>query len=176
MAASSPNPSPSPSATWSRRILWCAPGRRRPRRCRANPETTGFRASAATIPSPARSATTRSLAEPATTRSLAATGRTSSCSIRSPRLRTATPSRISLPVDDVVHLSRKVFSKLSKGALSSKAFLIGDHFKDKDDRVLYLKKAGALFYDPDGSGSAKAIQFASIGKNLKITHKDFFVI
>lgn len=81
-----------------------------------------------------------------------------------------------VPVDDVVHLSRKVFSKLSKGALSSKAFLIGDHFKDKDDRVLYLKKAGALFYDPDGSGSAKAIQFASIGKNLKITHKDFFVI
>ncbi|WP_162299161.1 calcium-binding protein [Microvirga ossetica] len=81
-----------------------------------------------------------------------------------------------LPVDDVVHLSKKVFSKLSKGTLSSKAFLIGDHFKDKDDRVLYLKKAGALFYDPDGSGSAKAIQFASIGKNLKITHKDFFVI
>jgi Ca2+-binding RTX toxin-like protein len=81
-----------------------------------------------------------------------------------------------VPVDDVVHLSKKVFSKLSKGALSSKAFLIGDHFKDKDDRVLYLKKAGALFYDPDGSGSAKAIQFASIGKNLKITHKDFFVI
>ena len=81
-----------------------------------------------------------------------------------------------VPVDDVVHLSRKFFSKLSKGTLSSKAFLIGDHFKDKDDRILYLKKAGALFYDPDGSGSAKAIQFASIGKNLKITHKDFFVI
>ncbi len=81
-----------------------------------------------------------------------------------------------LPVDDVVHLSRKFFTKLSKGTLSSKAFLIGDHFKDKDDRILYLKKAGALFYDPDGSGSAKAIQFASIGKNLKITHKDFFVI
>ena len=81
-----------------------------------------------------------------------------------------------VPVDDVVHLSRKFFTKLSKGTLSSKAFLIGDHFKDKDDRILYLKKAGALFYDPDGSGSAKAIQFASIGKNLKITHKDFFVI
>jgi len=81
-----------------------------------------------------------------------------------------------VPVDDVIHLSKKFFTKLTKGALSSKAFVVGDQFKDKDDRVLYLKKSGALFYDPDGSGSAKAIQFASIGKNLKITHKDFYVI
>ncbi|WP_201834188.1 M10 family metallopeptidase C-terminal domain-containing protein [Microvirga zambiensis] len=81
-----------------------------------------------------------------------------------------------VPVDDVMHLSKKAFPKLSKGTLSSKAFVVGDRFKDGDDRILYLKKSGALFYDPDGSGSANAIQFASIGKNLKITHKDFFVI
>jgi len=81
-----------------------------------------------------------------------------------------------VPVDDVLHLSKKFFTKLSKGTLSSKAFVVGDRFKDGDDRILYLKKSGALFYDPDGSGSASAIQFASIGKNLKITHKDFFVI
>ena len=49
------------------------------------------------------------------------------------------------------------------------------HFKDKDDRILYFKKQGALFYDPDGSGSAKAIQFANVTKNLKVTHKDFFI-
>jgi Ca2+-binding RTX toxin-like protein len=77
--------------------------------------------------------------------------------------------------DDVIHLSRKVFSKIPKGTLSKKAFVVGDHFKDKDDRILYFKKQGALFYDPDGSGSAKAIQFANVTKNLKITHKDFFV-
>jgi Ca2+-binding RTX toxin-like protein len=81
-----------------------------------------------------------------------------------------------IPADDVIHLSKKFFTMLSKGALSSKAFVVGDRFKDGDDRILYLKKSGALFYDPDGSGSANAIQFASIGKNLKITHKDFFVI
>ncbi|MBM6580871.1 hypothetical protein ILT44_11810 [Microvirga sp. BT689] len=80
------------------------------------------------------------------------------------------------PPDDIVHLSRKIFSKIAKGALSSKAFVVGDHFKDKDDRILYYKEGGALFYDPDGSGSAKAIQFASLGKGLKISHKDFFVI
>jgi Ca2+-binding RTX toxin-like protein len=80
------------------------------------------------------------------------------------------------PTDDVVHLSRKIFSKIAKGALSSKAFVTGNKFKDKDDRVLYYKEGGALFYDPDGSGSAKAIQFANLSKGLKITHKDFFVI
>ena len=79
------------------------------------------------------------------------------------------------PKDDVIHLSRKIFSKIAKGTLSKKAFVTGDHFKDKDDRILYFKKQGALFYDPDGSGSAKAIQFANVTKNLKITYKDFFI-
>ncbi len=79
--------------------------------------------------------------------------------------------------DDTIHLSKKSFSGLAKkGTLSKGAFVIGDHFKDADDRILYHKKAGALFYDPDGTGDAKAIQFATIGKNLKITHKDFYVI
>jgi serralysin len=79
-----------------------------------------------------------------------------------------------LPKDDTTHLSRKIF-KISKGTLSSKAFVVGDHFKDADDRILYLKTAGALFYDPDGSGPQKAIQFANISQKLPITHKDFFI-
>lgn len=79
--------------------------------------------------------------------------------------------------DDTIHLSKKVFSKLAKkGTLAKGAFVVGDHFKDGNDRILYHKKAGALFYDPDGTGPAKAVQFATIGKNLKITHKDFYVI
>ncbi|WP_262298728.1 M10 family metallopeptidase C-terminal domain-containing protein [Microvirga sesbaniae] len=78
--------------------------------------------------------------------------------------------------DDVIHLSRHAFSKISKGTLSKKAFVIGDHFKDKDDRILYLKSAGALFYDPDGSGPAKAVQFANITKKIPISHKDFFIV
>ncbi|MBQ0822515.1 hypothetical protein KBI52_20225 [Microvirga sp. HBU67558] len=81
-----------------------------------------------------------------------------------------------VPKDDVIHLSRHAFSKISKGTLSKKAFVVGDHFKDKDDRVLYLKSAGALFYDPDGSGPAKAVQFATITRKISISHKDFFIV
>jgi serralysin len=78
--------------------------------------------------------------------------------------------------DDTIHLSKKIFSKIAKkGTLSKGAFVVGDRFKDADDRILYHKKAGALFYDPDGSGAAKAVQFATIDKKLAISHKDFLI-
>ena len=54
--------------------------------------------------------------------------------------------------------------------------MVGDKFKDAEDRILYHKNAGALFYDPDGTGDGKAVQFATIGKKLAISHKDFYVI
>jgi Ca2+-binding RTX toxin-like protein len=78
---------------------------------------------------------------------------------------------------DVIDLSRKAFSKLGKkGVLSKGAFVVGDHFGDANDRILYLKKSGALFYDPDGSGPSKAIQIATIGKNLALKYSDFHII
>lgn len=79
------------------------------------------------------------------------------------------------PRDDVIHLDRALFNKISKGTLSKGAFVVGDKAKDKGDRIIYHKTAGALFYDPDGTGKTKAVQFATIGKNLAITNKDFFI-
>jgi serralysin len=79
--------------------------------------------------------------------------------------------------DDTIHLAKSAFSKLAKkGKLSADAFVVGDHMRDKEDRILYHKKAGALFYDPDGTGSARAVQFATISKKLAISAKDFYVI
>ncbi|MCG7394875.1 hypothetical protein MHY87_18405 [Microvirga sp. ACRRW] len=82
------------------------------------------------------------------------------------------------PADDTIKLARKYFSKISKGTLKAGAFKVGDNsgFKlDADDRILYHKAQGALFYDPDGSGGARAVQFATIAKNLALTHKDFII-
>jgi Ca2+-binding RTX toxin-like protein len=76
---------------------------------------------------------------------------------------------------DTIRLSQAAFSKIAKGTLKSGAFVVGNAFKQADDRILYLKSEGALFYDPDGSGAAKAIQFANIGKNLALTYKDFLI-
>jgi Ca2+-binding RTX toxin-like protein len=80
------------------------------------------------------------------------------------------------PVFDTILLSHSIFTKIAKGGLSSKAFVVGSKVKDKYDRIIYVKDKGALFYDPDGTGKAKAVQFATIEKNLALTAKDFFII
>lgn len=79
------------------------------------------------------------------------------------------------PTYDTIKLSQVAFSKIAKGTLKAGAFVVGTAFKQADDRILYHKTAGALFYDPDGSGAAKAIQFANIGKNLALTYHDFII-
>jgi serralysin len=79
--------------------------------------------------------------------------------------------------DDTVWLPKSVFRTLAKkGTLERGAFVVGDRVSDADDRIIYLKKAGALFFDPDGTGAAAAYQIATISKNLALTHKDFYVI
>jgi serralysin len=47
---------------------------------------------------------------------------------------------------------------------------------DANDRIIYDKKKGVLYYDQDGTGSKAAIEIATIKKGLKITEKDFFII
>ncbi len=79
------------------------------------------------------------------------------------------------PAEDTIHLAKGAFSKLSKGTLKKSAFVVGNSFKDKYDKILYQKNTGAIFYDKDGSGPAKAVQIATISKNLALTHKDFFI-
>ncbi|SCY18892.1 calcium-binding protein [Microvirga guangxiensis] len=85
--------------------------------------------------------------------------------------------------DDSIWLSKLYFTKLSKvgsedkpGKLKAAFFTIGTKAKDKNDYLIYNDKSGILSYDADGSGSGKAIQFAKLNKNLKLTYKDFFVI
>lgn len=79
--------------------------------------------------------------------------------------------------EDTIQLSKSVFTKLAKkGALAKGAFYAGTAAHDKDDRLVYNKKTGALFYDQDGNGSHAAIQMATLSKSLKLTHKDFFVV
>jgi Ca2+-binding RTX toxin-like protein len=84
--------------------------------------------------------------------------------------------------DDSFYLDNAVFKKLGKGTelspgkLKAGLFTIGDKAKDKNDYLVYDNKKGVLYYDEDGSGAKAAVAFASLGKNLKMTLKDFFVI
>ncbi|MBJ6124802.1 cadherin domain-containing protein [Microvirga splendida] len=85
--------------------------------------------------------------------------------------------------DDGIWLENRVFTKLGKkgsekkpAKLAKDFFTVGDKAKDANDYLIYNKKKGVLLYDADGSGSKKAVEVATLKKNLKMTEKDFFVI
>lgn len=78
--------------------------------------------------------------------------------------------------DDTIRLNDTVFTKLKSGTLSSKNFAVGPKALDVEDLIIYNNKTGGLFYDPDGSGPTRAIQFAKVDAGLKLTSADFLVI
>ncbi|MBJ6124377.1 calcium-binding protein [Microvirga splendida] len=79
---------------------------------------------------------------------------------------------------DTIVLSTAVF-KGAGGAnrdMKASAFWVGTAAHDASDRIIHDRAAGALYYDPDGTGSRAAIQFAKIDANLRLTYKDFFMM
>ncbi|NBJ11116.1 polysaccharide lyase family 7 protein [Microvirga arsenatis] len=83
---------------------------------------------------------------------------------------------------DSIWLDDRIFTALGKGKPSQPAPLKKDLFvdglraKDKNDYVLYDRKTGILAYDPDGSGSKGAIEFARLKAGTLLTHKDLFIV
>lgn len=78
--------------------------------------------------------------------------------------------------DDTIRLNDIVFTNLKSGKLSSESFVTGAKALDEQDRIIYNNKTGSLFYDPDGSGQTRAIQFAKVDAGLKLTAADFLII
>jgi len=79
--------------------------------------------------------------------------------------------------DDTIVLDKSIFTGLAAGKLPSSFFVSHTAAKDADDRIIYNKKTGALFYDADGIGTAAAaIRFATIDKNLKLSTADFLIV
>ena len=77
---------------------------------------------------------------------------------------------------DTIWLENGVFAAFTTtGTLASGAFYSGTAAHDSTDRVIYNPATGALFYDPDGTGAAAAIQFAVIGTGLGLSASDFSV-
>ncbi|WP_315975059.1 calcium-binding protein [Microvirga yunnanensis] len=82
-------------------------------------------------------------------------------------------------IDDTIRLDNAVFTKVgANGTLKFGAFYANLTGKahDRDDRIIYEKDTGKLFYDADGTGSKAGVHFATIGKKLSLTNKDFYII
>ncbi|WP_114945674.1 hypothetical protein [Microvirga calopogonii] len=82
---------------------------------------------------------------------------------------------------DKFWLENKFFSKLGKGSskgikLNADMFVKASKAQDAEDRIIYNKNTGYLYYDPDGTGAASQISFAKLTKGLKLTYAHFFVI
>lgn len=79
--------------------------------------------------------------------------------------------------EDTIHLSKAVFSKLTKGVLKKSAFFSGSTAKDASDRIGYDKATGDLFYDADGAGSKyKAVKFAQFDPLTNLKANDFWIV
>jgi serralysin len=81
------------------------------------------------------------------------------------------------PVADTIRLENAVFDTLTKrGKLAKGLFHIGSQAHDRNDRIVYNKKSGALTYDPDGTGSDAPTKFAQLKAGLGMSAADFFVV
>jgi Ca2+-binding RTX toxin-like protein len=79
---------------------------------------------------------------------------------------------------DTIQLENAIFTKLVGGntALSAAQFFKGAAAHDADDRIVYNGATGALIYDSNGNAAGGAVVFATVAKNLPISHLDFFII
>jgi Ca2+-binding RTX toxin-like protein len=78
--------------------------------------------------------------------------------------------------DDTIRLDDKAFGGLKLGALSQSRLCFGPQAQDTSDRIIYNKSTGELFYDPDGTGQAAQIKFATLISQPKLSAADFYVI
>ncbi|ANW01540.1 CAP domain-containing protein [Bradyrhizobium icense] len=80
-------------------------------------------------------------------------------------------------VDDTIRLDNAIFKAFGwNGTMPSSAFYTGAAAHDSTDRIIYNSDTGALSYDPDGTGSAAAVQFAELSTKLALTSYDFLII
>jgi len=78
---------------------------------------------------------------------------------------------------DRFHLDNAVFRKLgAAGWLKADFFVNGTVAEEANDHILYNRKSGALYYDADGSGGGKAVQFAILLNKPFLDAGDFLVI
>jgi Ca2+-binding RTX toxin-like protein len=78
--------------------------------------------------------------------------------------------------DDTFRLSLEFFTNVgSKGKLGSDAFHRGTKAADAEDRIIYHKASGSLYYDPDGSGAEAQVKIATLSNKAAVALSDFII-
>ncbi len=79
-------------------------------------------------------------------------------------------------LDDDVFTSLATMGMAGGVTLGAAEFTVGTAATTAAHRIVYDDVAGALFYDPDGTGGAAQTLFATIAAGLALTADEFFVI
>jgi Ca2+-binding RTX toxin-like protein len=77
--------------------------------------------------------------------------------------------------DDTVSIAIGSVKKIKIGGLLRRQFKLGRAAGDRDDRFIYNRGSGALFFDADGSGRRGAIQIASFTNRPTLTAADIVI-
>jgi serralysin len=77
--------------------------------------------------------------------------------------------------DDTIELENAIFSGLPAGTLNASAFVVAATAQQANDRIIYDSATGALYFDPDGTGAADQVQFATLVGLPAIANTDFVV-
>lgn len=84
------------------------------------------------------------------------------------------------PLYDTMKLENAIYKGLgtATGVLAAAAFYTGAAAHDANDRIIYNKVTGEIFYDADGTGAAAAVKIAVIDTVSKpvLTSADFVII
>lgn len=79
--------------------------------------------------------------------------------------------------DDTFKINQSFFTNIgSKGKLAADALRFGSKAADAEDRIIYQKSTGNLYYDPDGTGAEAQVQIAKLSNKAKLVLSDFMVV
>lgn len=79
--------------------------------------------------------------------------------------------------DDSFQFRQSVFTAIgSKGKLKADAFRLGAGAADAEDRVIYHKAKGNLYYDPDGTGPEAQVLVATLSNKAALVLSDFLIV
>ncbi|MFB2551372.1 M10 family metallopeptidase C-terminal domain-containing protein [Ensifer soli] len=78
--------------------------------------------------------------------------------------------------DDTIRLDDAVFAALAGRPFQAGDFGIGAAAATAAQNIVYNPLSGALFYDPDGTGSVAQVQVAVLAPNLGLTFRDILVV
>ncbi|GHC43463.1 calcium-binding protein [Neogemmobacter tilapiae] len=76
---------------------------------------------------------------------------------------------------DVLWVGQGVAFGMKPGKLAADAFCFGPAARDAEDRFVYDKAEGVLYFDRDGSGSQAMVQVAQFNPSTAIRHFDFMI-